>query len=301
MRNAISRRYTRLLRSLSTVLRDDAELAAHMRTYVVPNPPALSDAVINRPLTRLDVHGIDYNAQAQFAKLDSFLSERHQQLFGSLRNDSVINRFALGKDAISNTFCNTPDAEIYASMIFERNPASLVEVGSGFSTLIAKHAIQFLGYSTKVTVFDPYPRTNVRSVADELNLSPVERSKLHERSWAKNDILFIDSSHICRTRGDLPYLFCNVIPTLPPGVLVHVHDIFLPYDYPNLYDQWCHTEQYLLACMLAYSSRYRIVMATHWLSREHPARMNAVFGPFAGSDKSAPDHLGCSFWFEVIG
>jgi hypothetical protein len=84
-------------------------------------------------------------------------------------------------------------------------------------------------------------------------------------------------------------------------VLVHVHDIFLPYDYPNLYDQWCHTEQYLLACTLAHSQRYRVVLATHWLSRTQPEAMNSTFGALAGTPSSAPHHLGCSFWFQVLG
>ncbi len=158
----------------------------------------------------------------------------------------------------------------------------------------------FAGAGTKIVVYDPYPRTDVKSAADELNLVPVERSDLAVSNWSPRDLLFIDSSHICRTRGDLPYLFCKVLPSLPAGVLVHVHDIFLPYDYPNLYDQWCHTEQYLLACMLSHSRRYRVVLATHWLSRTQPAAMNATFGPLAGTAASAPHHLGCSFWFEVV-
>ena len=186
-------------------------------------------------------------------------------------------------------------------MIMDRKPPTLIEVGSGFSTLIARKAVSFAQTKTRIVVYDPYPRTDVKPAADELHLAPVEQSDLAQRRWQAGDLLFIDSSHICRTRGDLPYLFCNVIPSLPAGVLVHVHDIFLPYDYPNLYDQWCHTEQYLLACMLAHSTRYQVVLATHWLSREHPAAMNAAFGPLAGVPSSAPHHLGCSFWFEVVG
>jgi hypothetical protein len=296
----VAKRTANVLRRLSPVLREEKELSGHMREYIVPNPPAQADKVPNVPVSRLDVPGIDFREQAQLALLESFRTAHHAELFSVLRNDPVINRSALGEAAVSNTFCNTPDAEIYASMILARRPSTLVEVGSGFSTLIAKKTIEFLRYGTRISVFDPYPRTDVRAVADELQLAPVEQSDLLGRRWAENDILFIDSSHICRTRGDLPFLFCQLIPSLPAGVLVHVHDIFLPYDYPNLYDQWCHTEEYLLACTLAHSTRYRVVMATHWLSREHPKRMNEVFGPYAGTDKSAPHHLGCSFWFEVV-
>jgi hypothetical protein len=217
-----------------------------------------------------------------------------------LREDPTINKLGLGSPGVSNTFCNTPDAEIYGAMILDRNPRRIVEVGSGFSTLIARKAVSIAGYRSKIVVIDPYPRTDVKPAADELNLKPVEQTDLAQSDWSPDDLLFIDSSHICRTRGDLPYLFCKVIPSLPAGVLVHVHDIFLPFDYPNLYDQWCHSEEYLLACMLSHSKRYRVVLATHWLSRTEPAAMHAAFGPLAGTAASAPHHLGCSFWLEVV-
>ena len=60
--------------------------------------------------------------------------------------------------------------------------------------------------ATKIVVYDPFPRTDVKPAADELNLMPVERSDLAQSNWSSGDLLFIDSSHICRTRGDLPYL-----------------------------------------------------------------------------------------------
>ena len=281
-------------------LRSDREMGDYMRQNIQPIAPAVADETPNKPATMLNPPAIDFHADAQLALLKSMHSERHRALFRALRQDPVINRFGMGTPGVSNTYCNTPDAEIYAAMLMDRQPSTLIEVGSGFSTLIARKAVSFAQTKTRIVVYDPYPRTDVKPAADELHLSPVEQSELAGRRWQAGDLLFIDSSHICRTRGDLPYLFCNVLPALPAGVLVHVHDIFLPYDYPNLYDQWCHTEQYLLACMLSHSNRYRVVLATHWLSREHPAAMNAAFGPLAGVPSSPPHHLGCSFWFEVM-
>jgi hypothetical protein len=294
--NKVSSALTKVL----PALKNDREVAEFTRESIQPIAPTVRDEVANQPATELDPPGIDYRRDAQLALLASFRSERHQTLFRALREDAVINKFGFGSPGVSNTFCNTPDAEIYGAMILDRRPRRIVEVGSGFSTLIARKSVSFAGYDSKIAVFDPYPRTDVKPAADELNLKPVEQSDLAQRDWSSEDVLFIDSSHICRTRGDLPYLFCKVIPSLPAGVLVHVHDIFLPFDYPNLYDQWCHTEEYLLACMLSYSKRYRVVLATHWLSRTEPQAMNATFGPLAGTAASAPHHLGCSFWLEVV-
>jgi hypothetical protein len=281
-------------------LQSDREVAQFTRENIQPIAPVVPDEVANRPLTMLDPPGIDYRREAQLALLSSFRSERHQALFKALREDRVINKFGFGSPGVSNTYCNTPDAELYGAMILDRKPSRIVEVGSGFSTLVARRSVAVAGYDSRIVVIDPHPRTDVKPAADELNLKPVEQSDLVARDWLPNDILFIDSSHICRTRGDLPYLFCRVMPSLPAGVLVHVHDIFLPFDYPNLYDRWCHTEEYLLACMLSHSRRYRVVLATHWLSRTEPAAMNAAFGPLAGTAASAPHHLGCSFWIEVV-
>ena len=296
---SIATRLTSVATSMSPQLRENLAIVRHAREYTVAHPPARPDEKRNMPATRLDTPGIDFRAGEQLAKLESWRSPTHQALFKELREDKVINRWSFGSAAVNNTFCNTPDAEIYASMIIDRRPRRIVEVGSGFSTLVARRAVEYGDLDAQIVVINPFPRTDVRSVVDDLRLSRVEQTDLIGFDWSASDILFIDSSHICRTRGDLPYLFCQLLPSLPRGVLIHVHDIFLPYDYPNLYDDWWHSEEYLLACTLAHSIRYRVVMATHWLSREHGGEMEKTFGPFAGTAASSPDHFGCSFWIEV--
>ncbi len=300
MNQAIGRRVTSVLSSVSPQIRESVAIVRHAREYTIPDPPDQPDEKLNMPATRLDTPGIDYREPQQLELLRSWRSPKHQALFKTLREDRAINRFGFGSDAVSNTFCNTPDAEIYASMILDRGPKRVVEVGSGFSTLIARCAVQYAKLDTRIVVVDPYPRTDVRSVVDELKLSRVEQTGLIDFGWTAADLLFIDSSHICKTRGDLPYLFCQLLPSLPSGMLVHVHDIFLPYDYPNLYDSWWHSEEYMLACTLAHSIRYRVVMATHLLSRTHGGEMEKTFGPFAGTAASSPDHFGCSFWIEIL-
>jgi hypothetical protein len=245
----------------------------------------------NAPRTMLGIRGIDFRAEEQLPRIASWISEDNRRLFEELRSDPALQ-------TSSNGYYLTPDAEIYASMLLERKPRRVVEVGSGYSTLIARKTIRHAGYPTKLTAIDPSPRTEVGAAVDELIRCPVERSGLINFDWSPEDLLFIDSSHICRTRGDLPYLYCQLIPSLPTGVIVHVHDIFLPYDYPNLYDSWCCNELYLLSCLLAHSSRYRTVLATHWLSREHPQEMRATFGPLVAQSRH---HFGCSYWFEIRG
>jgi hypothetical protein len=248
----------------------------------------------------LATKGIDFRADEQLSLLSRWESSRYQRLFDLLRKDPSINldRYGYGQTALHNGFFPTPDAEAYAAMILERRPRRIVEVGSGYSTRIARAAVGYAKCNTEIVVIDPSPRADVNAYADQVILSRVECSEAAKFSWTGDEVLFLDSSHVCRIRGDLPFLFCEVLPSLPAGTLVHVHDIFLPYDYPNVYDERCYTEQYLLFCTLSHSTRYRTVFASQWLSREHGEAMRATFGAAVGVD---PLLFGASYWFEVLG
>lgn len=236
----------------------------------------------------------------QLVLVRNWESPRHQQLFHLLRTDPRINTnpFGHGQAAVHNRFFPTPDAEVYAAMILDRRPRRIIEIGSGYSTRIARAAVQYGKCSTEITVIDPSPRADVAEYADHVILSPVESSEAKRQVWTPEDLLFIDSSHVCRIRGDLPFLFCEVIPALPAGALVQVHDIFIPYDYPNVYDEYCYNEQYLLYCTLSNTPRYRTIFSTHWLSREYGQAMRTTFGALVGVD---PLLFGASYWFEVQG
>jgi len=144
-----------------------------------------------------DPPAIDVRLESQLALLSTFQSQAHQALFCELREDQVINSFDSGSEGVSNNFA------------IERRCRRRGSIPRSSSTTA-------------------FPRTDVKPAADELNLMPVERSDLAQSKWSSRDLLFIDSSHICRTKGDLPYLLCKVIPALPDGVLVYVHDVSLP-------------------------------------------------------------------------
>ena len=88
-------------------------------------------------------------------------------------------------------------------------------------------------------MIDPEPRTDVTEAASRVSRERVEQAGLKESDFPPSSILFIDSSHILRTGGDLPFLYCDLVPSLPSDVAVHVHDIYLPFDYSQLgVDLW---------------------------------------------------------------
>jgi hypothetical protein len=97
--------------------------------------------------------------------------------------------------------------------------------------------------------------------------------------------------------GDVPFLYCRILPNLAAGVLVHIHDIFIPFDYPINYGYRFYTEQYILHALLANSPKFSVVFSTHAMSRKHSAEMQAVFGPRVGSD---PLFFGASFWMNTV-
>lgn len=223
---------------------------------------------------------------------------RHRHLFAALRSDARINtqHHEVG-DKIRNGFFPTPDAETYAAMIAIREPQRIIEIGGGFSTLIARTTLDELRVDTELVVIDPEPRTDVTAAASRVVRQRVEEVGLKESDFPPPSILFIDSSHILRTGGDVPFLFGELVPSLPAGVTVHVHDIYLPFDYSQLGVELWWTEQYVLLALLAHNPRYRIDLALRWMTAMNPALMAEIYGPIVTTDSA---HGGGSFWFSTV-
>lgn len=173
---------------------------------------------------------------------------------------------------LDNGFFSSPDAEVLYTMVRLHKPGKIVEVGSGNSTRITRQAIIDGGLDTHLTCIDPCPRADLGRCADKIFLQPAERLADHEvfRSLADGDLLFIDSSHELRPGNDCVALFLRVLPALPSGVLVHVHDVFLPYDYPpylaDVGMTEC-TEQYFVHAMLMTDSDFDVLWASQHLIR----------------------------------
>lgn len=239
--------------------------------------------------------GIDLNPQEQVALLEEFAD--FHALFTMIRTDPRINpQYHTSGDRIRNGYYPTPDAETYAAIIARTRPPRIVEVGGGYSTLIARAVIDRLQLATELVVVDPAPRTDVRLAAHRLITARVENYCLAGMALPPSSILFIDSSHVLRAGGDVAYLYDEVIPNLAVGVRVHVHDIFLPFDYSASALRAWWTEQYVLEALLSHSPRYHIELTLRWLTRTAPELMARVFGPVVTEN---PAHGGGSVWFRI--
>jgi hypothetical protein len=268
---------------------------AYMRIAVIPSGLQDRDLTTNVPSDKVACTGIDFRSHDQISRLQSW-REQYSTLYELLRGDPAIN-LQMGRSYLQNAWFETPDAEAYASMICDIRPSHVIEVGGGFSTLIARRAIDYLGLPTQLVVVDPEPRTNVTHVADVLIRSRVEETDLSSLPLAEGVLLFIDSSHVVRARGDVQFLLDSVVPSLGVGSTVHVHDVFLPWDYPFSFQARLYTEQYLFQAMLAFSSRYKVLLSTHYMSRCFVEEMQATFGAIVGNHHQ---HFGASFWLEVV-
>jgi len=237
--------------------------------------------------------GIDMRDGVQLEHLARWLA--YTELFEALRRDPAINRLALGTGFIENNWFHTPDAEIYAAMIADDRPELIVEVGGGFTTLIARRTLDELDLtSTRLVVVDPEPRLDVSSAADDVVLQLAQDLDLKGFPCADSMLLFIDSSHVAEIGGDVPFLYNQVIPALPRGTLVHTHDIFIPFDYRPDYHARAYTEQYVLHALLSGSSLYAVEFAAVYMSWRHSQAMAATFG-----ETVPARHAGASLWFRV--
>jgi len=169
------------------------------------------------------------------------------------------------------------DALILYSMLRHFEPRSVLEVGSGFSSaLMLDVRALFLGGCTKLTFIEPYPdrleplltgedRATVRLVYE-----PVQRVSVDTfGALESGDILFVDSSHVSKVGSDLNFLFFEVLPVLKPGVIVHFHDIFWPFEYPRqwILDGRAWNEAYLLRAFLQYNTEFEILFFNSFAAR----------------------------------
>ena len=177
--------------------------------------------------------------------------------------------------SLKNDYYTTPDAEVLYAFVQLYRPTKIVEVGSGYSTQLFRRAIEDAKLDTELISIDPRPRREIQDYSDRIIGEPVE--DLSDRSFfeqlRENDILFIDSSHEIKAGNDVVWLLLSVLPTLRPGVILHLHDIFLPYEYPRRWlieEGWNWTEQYLVQALLAAGESFTVLWPGHYLQKHQP-------------------------------
>jgi hypothetical protein len=247
--------------------------------------PFFAPDQLHRPLeVDRDLLGVDLNVAGQLQMLREFSFEDELIKLPIEQPGNEVTYF------YDNNYFESGDAEFFYSMIRYLKPQTLVEIGSGFSSLLAIEAIaanrhQNPGYACKHVCIEPFERPWLEKLPVELIRLPVERcDKSLFVDLNANDILFIDSSHVIRPQGDVLCEYLEILPMLKVGVFVHIHDIFTPRDYlpewlidRNLF--W--NEQYMVEAFLSFNTSFAVVGALNYLKHHHAAELAARFPVFA--------------------
>jgi Methyltransferase domain len=198
-----------------------------------------------------------------------------------------------------NGYFESCDAEVAYGMVRHWKPRRIIEIGSGYSTRVMAQALranlQQDGVAGELITVDPYPeRLPENGLRDMVTVvaEPVQRLDIGLFEVLRgDDILFIDSSHVVSVGSDVVREYLQILPRLNPGVLVHVHDIFLPADYPRhavLENLWFWSEQYLLQAFLAFNPEFEVLWSASAIQLSRARLLDACFPNWANSYADMP-------------
>ncbi len=237
--------------------------------------------------------GINWNSSEQVNFLNNFHFADELNNLGKSRPDklSFARQFSFG------------DSEYWYSMIRLKKPKKIFEIGSGRSAQVAQLAIEKnqeeeSSYTCKHLCIEPNIYSRLRNSGADLMCEKVENVDLKLfQELGQNDILFIDSTHIIRPQGDVVFEYLEILPSLKRGVVVQIHDIFSPRDYPKkivLDEVGLLNEQYLLEAFLSCNPEWKIIGGLNYLYHNHYEKLKRCC-PFLIKDTNPS-----SFYIEKI-
>lgn len=205
------------------------------------------------------------------------------------------------KPVWNNGYLPGLDIIMLYTIVAESKPQKYLEIGSGNSTKVVYKAKKDLNLDTKIISIDPKPRIEIDDLADMIIRKPLEclEDEIVEQ-LGENDILFVDNSHRILPNSDSTVFFLEILPKLKKGVLVHLHDIYLPYDYPQVMCDRFYSEQYGLAiCLLANHHRYETLMPNYFVSQDQ--QLAEPLAPIWNHPNlNHVEKHGGSFWLRIF-
>jgi predicted O-methyltransferase YrrM len=259
-----------------------------------------------KPSAMAGVAGADPDAQLDYVRA----------LFGAdLGRDLAardIHEFACARNR-SEGFGRV-EADVLYAFIVSAKPERIVQIGCGVSTAICLAAAEAAGYVPHITCVEPYPSAFLREQAAAGNIAlirdGVERiAPSCVDDLQAGDFLFVDSTHTLGPAGEVSRIILELLPRLAPGVLVHFHDIYFPYDYPGeiiANPQFFPHESALLHAFLAFNSRFEILASLSMLHHARQAELKTILpnyapAPYEHGLRLGPGHFPSSTYLRRMG
>lgn len=250
------------------------------------------------------------NLQALADRPDLLIDEQAQlRLLGWLGEHASRFPFHSGPEpewhyCTQNGHFGQADAALMFAMLLEYKPSRLIEVGCGFSSLLMMDVNDhFLAHNLDITFIDPRPDGVLCLLTP---LDPYRECVQGRRSrevpldtfqqLQRGDVLSLETSHVAKTGSDVCDILFRILPALAPGVLVHVHDIFYPFEYPDTWvvlDNRSWNEAYFLRAFLQFNNTFRVLFFNDLMARKYPDQLRAAF---PGSEDTHPSSL----WLEKL-
>ena len=262
----------------------------------VPDTTTLKDEIWRKDS---EMVGIDIREQDQINRL-SDLRRDFKEEYESLPRTAtpVPYQYYIDNDSFKSV-----DGEVLYCMIRHFKPKRIIEIGSGYSTYLSAQALlknKKGGTNAELVAIEPYPNDTLKAGFPGLSrliIDKVQNVSLSEfNKLEKNDILLIDSSHVLKIGSDVQYEYLEILPRLKKGVIVHVHDIFSPAEYPRewvLGDYRFWNEQYLLCAFLSFNSAFEVLWAGSYMHLKHSELLERAFNSYK-PEAASP----ASFWMR---
>lgn len=244
--------------------------------------------------------GIDFRPDAQRHVLEQVFPRHFSKFDYVSRQEDSFDGDGRQRYFVDNDQFSHIDAAALLVLMCELQPRKIIEVGSGFSTLLMVDVRdRFLEHRVDIECIEPFPREFLKDPAYCISLVEAKVQDVpaqHFDRLESGDFLFIDTSHVSKTGSDVNYLFLEILPRLRPGVIVHIHDVFLPEEYPFpwvMEENRSWNEQYLLQAFLIDNPRIEMLYGTGYVR-------TALLEEARKAVEGKLEIYGGSLWFRVI-
>lgn len=263
----------------------------------VPDTTKLPNELWAHPRAPL---GFDLRVEPALAWLKQ-LSQKYGQEYNAFPKECTDPR----NYYLNNSAFASGDAEVLYAILRDLRPRKMIEIGSGYSTLLTCEALRVnsndaSNYRCEFTAIEPFPPAFISPPPPEVTRferRPVQQVPVQLfSSLEAGDVLFIDSSHAAKIGSDVVHEYLTIMPNLAPGVVVHIHDIFIPAEYPRWWineARFFWNEQYMLEAFLNYNREFEVIMPLHAVWQLHGEPFHKMIPSFEPGR-----HAPSSFWIR---